>query len=73
MPDIPSSATLRDLVSRHRTDGLPTVRALAHPFFDMSMDEARALPRRDLIRDLRLLPKVGEKSFRIILKALELA
>ena len=73
MPETPPNTTLRDLISRHRIGGLPSIRALEHAFFDLPVTEARAMPRRSLIRDLRLLPKVGDKSFRIILKALDAA
>lgn len=64
------SGNLRSWISHRRIGGLPTERALQHPFFDLSLEDARNMPRRHLIRELRLLPKVGEKSFRIIMAAL---
>ena len=66
-------ANLRDWVARRRIGGLPTERALQHPFFELSLDDVRQMPRRQLIRELRLLPKIGDKSFRIILTALDAA
>lgn len=61
---------LRDWVARRRIGGLPTERALQHPFFDLTVDEVRQMPHRQLIRELRLLPKIGDKSFHIIMAAL---
>ena len=65
-----SDTTLRDLITPHRIDGLPSNRALEHPFFDLAVDEVRTMPQPALMRELRLLPKVGSKSFRIILDVL---
>ncbi|WGV14923.1 hypothetical protein [Fuscovulum ytuae] len=62
--------TLRDLIVPHRIDGLPSKRALEHPFFNLAVDEVRTMPKPALINELRLLPKVGSKSFRIILDVL---
>lgn len=70
LPEGQLSDTFRDWIASHRIDGLPSSRALEHPFFDLALSEARAMPRRHLIRELRLLPKIGDKSSRIILDAL---
>ncbi|MEZ5753690.1 MAG: hypothetical protein R3D90_02610 [Paracoccaceae bacterium] len=64
------SGNLREWVHRRRVDGLPTERALQHPFFDTHLEEVRIMPRRKLVQDLRLVPKVGEKSYQVILAAL---
>ena len=64
------SSTLREWVHRRRIGGLPTERALQHPFFDTHLEEVRIMPRRKLVQDLRLVPKVGEKSYQVILAAL---
>jgi hypothetical protein len=70
MPNTRHTPTLRDLIVPRRIDGLPSSRALEHPFFDLAIDEVRTMPEPALIRELRLLPKVGSKSFGIILRAL---
>lgn len=67
------SDTFRDCIARHRIDGLPSHRALEHPFFDRALDEVRSMPQPALMRELWLLPKIGSKSFRIILAALDAA
>ncbi|MCZ8335334.1 MAG: hypothetical protein O9328_13790 [Rhodobacteraceae bacterium] len=73
MPKTRHTPTLRDLIAPRRIDGLPSSRALEHPFFDLAVEEVRTMPQPALIRELRLLPKVGSKSFRIILAALDAA
>lgn len=73
MPVTRYTPTLRDLIAHHRIDGLPSSRALEHPFFDLAVDEVRTMPHPALIRELRLLPKVVSKSFHIILAALDTA
>lgn len=66
-----SATKFRDLILPNRIDGLPSGRALEHPFFDLAVDEVRTMPQPALIRELRRLPKVGNKSFGIILRALD--
>ena len=73
MPTNRHVPTLRDLIAPRRIDGLPSSRALEHPFFDRAVDDIRTMPQSALLHELRLLPKVGSKSFRIILAALDAA
>lgn len=67
-----SQKSFREVMQAQWPKALPRQRVLRDPFFSRTVGDVLSLPRKKLLKELRLIPGSGSKSSAILLGIIEL-